>query len=1134
MKDIYLGLRSYSEDEADQFKGRDQESKELFHHILRNDYTVCYAESGEGKTSLMNAGVFPLLRQNMFFPIEVKFTKDDYDTMPDNFDVIIDRCINDSITAFNQNHKEFPVEYKDCSKDFDLIKQEETIKSSLQKRSWWKLRNFRPCAMGLVFTPVFIFDQFEEVFNRPFSVEWTNNFFHWLEELSSDSCPPAIIKEIRNFIGYEAAFPSINENKNFKAVFLLRSEFIGELDYWCMQNSFIPWMKDSRFCLKPLTLRGAKEVICLQDVLSLHTDSILSMLLNGRVIDTPDTPCVSALMLSIVCDSLNKSIKSKKEFNINEYISDANRLNTILNEFYEKTLEECEVSESDREIIEQVLVNSKGNRERVNVEHEKLEAISFSTKYLKVLDEKRLIKVLPMYNGKETYIELVHDCLAPVVSEHKKIRLEKHLSEARRTKRSNQFISLLFMNGMMVLGEESFFNDILFSFDSLEVCIFFLNFIITPFLLVGTVKSLISNRVVLSFLFFLSLSSIIINFWIVFISSVLPIIYAYMIFHETKEYPPLKQAIYSIWNIYITKLFYFTFIVVLYYRLFFSDHYYYHPSIVDSCWGVVLIPLYYIYLLILWFETKPKNKYMYLLIGLLCLLTVNAITGFILNKGMLILTLTLIAISIWLLYSTLELNKRYFASLSTYFIIIATFIINLGYWPVFGADYSHVKRVKPWNYVDVVNNGKYGRLNYRGDTLVPVLFNNLVVDSFKNKHIDEDYKYEAFVIDSFIVNKDKYLDDLIYPIRFVNNKAYYITSVSSFNVDKSLYDTCRNDISSLTTASAKFRLYSTRLYVEMRDAFFRHMEYGGNVNMQDLKNMSFVDSLLLIDTFADIDVLSNKRGDLNQDQLSTFTKNLTRSFYLCLLKESLANFSNSEKLSLFTRFYPHLMDINREFVINEELRFNNELKITLGKDTLSNTIRNKYSISGIYSNVVYDWINCFWGLCWSDICVHALSYQKSVDQEINNSNNNNSSMKDYIGCNTSRSKEVETVKLPRDSVNQMRFEVFPNSIDSHHNEFKTKELSLQLLTSSFIPILCDVLIENPDCIYRDIYIRVIESLYSLGFFRGFDMSLYDEKIESISTIIKNNLIEIERNNNVVQMNNIILDHIKKNPPISNE
>lgn len=233
-ENTFLGLQPYTEADSYRFKGRTEESQELFRLIVRNDYTVCYAESGEGKTSLLNAGVFPLLRQNMFFPIAITFTSDDYQRTPDSFDTIIDRCIKDSIADYNEKNKGINIEYKLCSTDFQDTDCQSEIEQELSKYSWWKLRNYKPQAMGLAFTPVFVFDQFEEVFNLPGSIVWTKKFFDWLEDVSSDSCPDEIVNKVREIIGTKAAFPAIKEEKDFKAVFSLRKEFIGELDYWGM------------------------------------------------------------------------------------------------------------------------------------------------------------------------------------------------------------------------------------------------------------------------------------------------------------------------------------------------------------------------------------------------------------------------------------------------------------------------------------------------------------------------------------------------------------------------------------------------------------------------------------------------------------------------------------------------------------------------------------------------------------------------------------------------------------------------------------------------------------------------------------------------------------------------------------
>lgn len=338
----FLGLQPYTEDDAYRFKGRTEESQELFRLIVRNDFTVCYAESGEGKTSLLNAGVFPLLRENMYFPIAITFTSDDYKVTPDSFDTIIDRCIKDCIAEYNEKNKGVNIEYKLCSTDFQGLDSQAELQRELGKFSWWKLRNYKPQAMGLTFTPVFVFDQFEEVFNLPGSIVWTKKFFDWLENVSSDSCPEDIAKKVREIIGDKAAFPAIKEEKGFKAVFSLRKEFIGELDYWGMQKCFIPSLKDNRYCLKALTYEGAKKVMTQQQRFEEYkVEQVLHYFVQQYSREPEKTieenlPVIPALLLSVVCDSWEKDINYFSDIDDNGVDQS---LNKILEKFYDDAID---------------------------------------------------------------------------------------------------------------------------------------------------------------------------------------------------------------------------------------------------------------------------------------------------------------------------------------------------------------------------------------------------------------------------------------------------------------------------------------------------------------------------------------------------------------------------------------------------------------------------------------------------------------------------------------------------------------------------------------------------------------------------------------------------------------------------
>lgn len=61
----WLGLNTYTE--SDKLYGRNSEIVEVTDIILNNVQTIIYGRSGIGKSSLLQAGVFPRLRYEDFF-----------------------------------------------------------------------------------------------------------------------------------------------------------------------------------------------------------------------------------------------------------------------------------------------------------------------------------------------------------------------------------------------------------------------------------------------------------------------------------------------------------------------------------------------------------------------------------------------------------------------------------------------------------------------------------------------------------------------------------------------------------------------------------------------------------------------------------------------------------------------------------------------------------------------------------------------------------------------------------------------------------------------------------------------------------------------------------------------------------
>ena len=89
---IFKGVAPYTEEDVKIFKGRNIEAKALEYIVIHNDFSVCYAESGEGKTSLINAGLIPMLRKEKMFPVHIIFNDNDFNIdnpSADYFDNIV-------------------------------------------------------------------------------------------------------------------------------------------------------------------------------------------------------------------------------------------------------------------------------------------------------------------------------------------------------------------------------------------------------------------------------------------------------------------------------------------------------------------------------------------------------------------------------------------------------------------------------------------------------------------------------------------------------------------------------------------------------------------------------------------------------------------------------------------------------------------------------------------------------------------------------------------------------------------------------------------------------------------------------------------------------------------------------------
>jgi AAA ATPase domain len=126
------------------FFGRQREAGELLRLVKRSVLTVVFGPSGTGKTSLLNAGLFPLLRQEGYLPIAVRL---DHSSAGHVADVrhLMARALEAHDIEEDRRWEPPPPP------------ERETLWEYLHHVDFWDKRN-QPV------TPVLVFDQFEEVF----------------------------------------------------------------------------------------------------------------------------------------------------------------------------------------------------------------------------------------------------------------------------------------------------------------------------------------------------------------------------------------------------------------------------------------------------------------------------------------------------------------------------------------------------------------------------------------------------------------------------------------------------------------------------------------------------------------------------------------------------------------------------------------------------------------------------------------------------------------------------------------------------------------------------------------------------------------------------------------------------------
>ncbi|MBO5180740.1 MAG: hypothetical protein J6B92_02490 [Paraprevotella sp.] len=986
MEQRYLGIIPYDGNGNYEFAGRGEETWALYDRIIRNEYTVYYAASGEGKSSLIRAGLLPILRRRDFFPVYIVFEDKELENIS-SINEVINKRIEHEIKMAGH---EISYEQSIWSKSYFNEEQSEVLKNNL----WWKLRNysFKNIEENKELKPLFIFDQFEEVFAKA-KYEWTDLFFSWLEEISTDYIPSSL-REIIN--SWKIDVPT---QKNFKALFSFRTEYLGDLDYWCIQKHFLPSLQENRMCLKPLTPKGAREIIGLNESsLGACADKIIQGCSEASSdISNESQPCVYALILSVVCHTLSEN-SDKDRISLLENLKNNqdNTIDDILLRFYKEKLKAAGLDYiRDEKIIadiENALVDEKGKRSRRDTDESSMLPLS---KWVKLLCDKNngLLKIIAK---KEVggiivnTVEFPHDRLCKAIDASRKERQGKIAWRLNRQKEWLQFgiISMLvgiiaflwnvmmpaiapiitaflrkdcselggaFLNYLQMRHSEYIEISCDEGFSTLFLMFSLLSFpLVTTFIVRKNKRWQLSSFMIslLSFLSFVFL-------WyrnrdIDFANDYVPVLTLVglsaslaclcvlflrlrtSVTREETEYTRDFQT--SNWPLWGGC---FVFAVYVFYEFLCRTTFGINEPC-DSSWGLMLLPL----LFTMWSKgffnmvtgknIKVKILTVVSILFLMCLFIISFIPFYNVYKQSFGFTVSIIIIILWLFtlghiiwqsksnsyYYLLTNGKRSLALILSALVIISTFLLNLGYNPI-AISSTTVWSVHSWRTVlvsecDSVGNKKLGILYAAdGDTIVPCCYclSNEEIDSIRLKDkwpqtnkIKTSFGTSPFENKSVISNNDSSL---------VWNSVDCSVSVS-IPVAPTLEQYLHRKISKGLSANSMFTdsidYYAACLFDEIRKANIKYIIKGKSYNLSELDVLEKLDSLQHIalykelHKFSDTIIVGGSRYPrievLEDEHLVDFHRELSRSFFLCLVKDRVLH---SDMPAMFTLAKIYLM-----------------------------------------------------------------------------------------------------------------------------------------------------------------------------------------------------------------------------------
>lgn len=399
------GLASFREQDEHFFKGRNEDIDKLFALVNRERLTVLFGVSGLGKSSLLQAGIFPLLRRENILPIKIRLD------------------FNDVSLSFRQQvHSAIAREVLDNTVEAPCHFENETLWEYFHRKDaqFWDSRN-------RIVVPLLCFDQFEEVFtlgreefNRGSDLK---NFLCELADLIEGRCPELVKSRMDDN-------PDESKTYNFslhpyKVLISLREDYLADLEG--LRKS-IPSIIFNRMRLTPMNGKQAMAVADQTEGRLMENtvaESVVRLVAGKQSEDGRDLAelRIEPALLSLVCRELNERRLLAGAQTIDAQSVASNR-EQILQDFIDRSLRRH--TSNVRRFIEDKLITVSGYRNSEAYDNA-VGIYGIEAEALDDLVQCRVLRVEERDGIKR--IELIHDVLTDVLS---KSRDQRNILEKQR------------------------------------------------------------------------------------------------------------------------------------------------------------------------------------------------------------------------------------------------------------------------------------------------------------------------------------------------------------------------------------------------------------------------------------------------------------------------------------------------------------------------------------------------------------------------------------------------------------------------------------------------------------------------------------------------------------------------------